>query len=201
MLVITILAAGFVFWLIALIDRKSRQDGGLFSRPPTPFSRILAGFLGAICLVFAFMIFREDRSTAPLLALVGIALCAYALGSASLIRMFQREAPPVSPYAVPDTHPEKQFPLARIARILLILVVGIGGIILVTFLMIWINGNPKIAEPFYWVVVILIIILAPILPVLHAFSIFQHAKRIQPPPPDPKPDPKEPDWPDFRWPE
>ena len=84
-----ILIIGGPFFLIWLLERRSKQKGPLFSGPTSPIKRIAALIFGFIAAA-AFIMGLINGTFSFLLLILAVALFGYSLGARGLLDRYQR---------------------------------------------------------------------------------------------------------------
>jgi len=176
-LLITVMIVGAIFLVIYLIDRRSRNDGGLFTRLPSLTMRIFAGLLG---LVFGAIFIYEltlSNTLHLIWPVVSVALLAYSLGAGTLLLKLQggkaeTNPPPAEPIT-PDSGPLLP---KRLIRLLLTLIVGTAGIVAVFYGSLWILGHPEAGAPFIIVLAIGFVALVPLRYLSFLFELYRSTR-------------------------
>lgn len=86
-----ILIIGGPFFLLWLLDRRSKQKGSLFSGPTTPIKRISALIIGFIAAA-AFILGLLNGTFSFLFLILAVALVGYSLGARGLLDRYEQDA-------------------------------------------------------------------------------------------------------------
>jgi hypothetical protein len=173
-LLMTAIIVVVIFLVIYLIDRRSRKDRGMFTRPPSMTMRIFAGLLG---LVFGAIFIYEltlSNTIHLIWPVVAFALLAYSLGASNLLLKLQggqvRTNPPAVEIVTPGSEPLLP---KRLLRLLFILIVGVAGIVAVFYGSLWILGHPEAGAPFVIVLAIGFVALVPLRYLSFFFELYR----------------------------
>lgn len=141
-IIVVIVAIALILW----IDRRSRTEGGLFTRHPSKAMRIIAFLLGCVFTlfsVFQVLIWNEIHFE---IAVAAAALIAYSLGAGRLLYILKPQPEPAS-QADPDTVVEELSPFARLFRLMIIALIGITAIVAAFFGCLWLRDHLTTSLP------------------------------------------------------